>query len=312
MKWFLDEKYPEAEQDIKYGDGVVFLGSCFSENIFNAGKALGFDFKSTNYGTIFHPLPIARIILDAIQLNSDFRIDSIDGRFFSWDASTKMVAESKSGLESLLKNERLTLHENLKSAKYLFLTFGTSKEYSNEENLVVSNCHKIPSNKFRSKLTDVGDLIDVYKNLILELNKFNPNLKIVLTVSPVRHSKDGLIQNNRSKARLLQLCEELEVKVNTNYFPAYELVIDQLRDYRFYSSDLVHPSEEAIKFVWERFQETYFNEETMSICSQFGKYRSYFNHRPLRKENEKELAIRKSKESEIRTFLSQYPQIIRH
>jgi|TARA_R110000737_G_scaffold164641_1_gene192289 hypothetical protein len=310
MKWFLDEKYPKATQDISHGEGIVFIGSCFSENIFNRGKQLGFDFRSTNYGTIFHPLPIARIIQDAIHLNPDFRIDSNEGRYFSWDTSSKMVAESKNELEKRLSEEQSKLHKNLKSAKYLFLTFGTAKEYVMSDGLVVANCHKVPSSEFNSQLSEVQELVKTYENLLSDLSNFNPELKIVVTVSPVRHSKDGLVENNRSKARLIQLCELLEKKVSVNYFPAYELVIDQLRDYRFYSKDLVHPSDEAIEFVWEKFQETYFSEETARICNQIGKFKSYFGHRPLRKENERELEIRQSKQSELKAFLAKNPQVI--
>jgi hypothetical protein len=310
MKWCLEEKYPKATKQIQYGDKVLFLGSCFSQNVYEKGKNLGFNFCSTAYGTLFHPLPIARILLDAINLNSDYRIHTWDNKYFSWDASTKMVSTDKMELENLLKKERLALHENLKKAKYLFLTFGTAKEYRNNEDLVVANCHKVPAKEFQSKLTDLSELIELYESLIDDLVTFNPNLQVVLTVSPVRHSKDGLIQNNRSKARLLQLCEVLERKVNTNYFPSYELVVDQLRDYRFYTSDLVHPSEEAINYVWDHFQESFFLEETMKMVREFSKHRSFFGHKQLGSENDREIELRRRKESELDAFLKKYPEII--
>jgi hypothetical protein len=310
MKWFLEEKYPKANEEIRYGDGVIFIGSCFSKNIYDKGKRLGLNFRSTNHGTIFHPIPIARILLDAIQLNSENRILENEGKFYSWDASSKLLDESEINLNNQINHHRKDLHANLKRAKYLFLTFGTAKAYTNSEGLLVANCHKIPSSNFKSELSSLEDLKKVYKELIEELNVFNPELQVVMTVSPVRHSKDGLIENNRSKARLLLLCEQLETKVNTHYFPAYELIIDQLRDYRFYGSDLVHPTEEAINFVWEIFCETYFSEETNEISKQVGKIRSYFEHRILGTENERELAIRLNKENNLKTFLANHSQVI--
>ncbi len=309
MKWFLEETYPPSKESIEYGDGVVFLGSCFSQNIHDKGKKLGFNFTTTNHGTIFHPIPLARIISEAIKKKDVHRILEQDGRFFSWDASHKLFAQTEKGLISSLEEEKSVLKRELKAAKFLFITFGTAKAYSKDK-LVVANCHKIPVNQFEIELSDLNQLIDIYTSLINDLLNFNPNLNIVFTVSPVRHSKDGLIVNNRSKSRLLMLCEELEKMDNVSYFPAYEIVLDQLRDYRFFTSDLVHPTEDAVKYVWQIFEKVYFTEKTIILKSTFEKFKSFFGHFPIHRENQRELLIRKQKEIDFKEFLLSNPEIL--
>lgn len=310
MKFFLEEKYPKSDIKVEYGDLVLFLGSCFSQNICQKGRDLGFNFKNTNYGTIFHPIPIARIISEAISLNQVYRIIEQEGRFYSWDASSWLVEETENKLKERLEKERFELHENLKHAKYLFLTFGTTKEYQYKDEITVANCHKVSANQFSCSKTNLQDLNHIYTELIEEIQIFNPDIQIVVTVSPVRHVKDGLIENNRSKARLLLLCEELDKLSNVSYFPSYELIVDQLRDYRFYNADLVHPSEVAINYVWELFQEIYFAKETIEMSEKINKFRMYFAHRSRMQENEKEQSIRLENENKLKLFLALYPQII--
>jgi lysophospholipase L1-like esterase len=310
MKWFLEEKYLAAKNPIHFGDGAVFLGSCFSQNIYGKGQRLGFNFKQTRFGTIFHPIPIARILLEALKNTESNRIVENNGRFFSWDATTKLYADSEANIQAILDEERLKLRENLKEAKYLFLTFGSAKGYINTDKLVVANCHKVSSSQFEVEISEVDQLVYTYKKLIEILQNYNPGLEIVLTVSPVRHSKDGLVENNRSKSRLLLLCEELARIEKVSYFPAYELVIDQLRDYRFYSSDLVHPNKEAIDYVWNIFEEVYFKQTTKEISAKVDKFRSYFDHIPIHKENQRDTDVRFKKESELKSFLTAHSEII--
>jgi len=310
MKWFLEEKYPAAKSSIDFGDGAVFLGSCFSQDICEKGQRLGFNFQETLFGTIFHPIPIARILLESLKKVDSNRIIENNGRFFSWDATTKLYADSEANIQAILGEERLKLKESLKEAKFLFLTFGSAKGYVNLEKLVVANCHKIPSNQFEVEITEVDQLVSTYQKLIEILQNYNPSLEIVLTVSPVRHSRDGLIENNRSKSRLLLLCEELTKIEKVSYFPAYELVIDQLRDYRFYSSDLVHPNKEAVDYVWNVFEEVYFTQSTKEIAGKIDKFRSYFEHLPIHIENEHDTDVRFKKESELKSFLTTHPEII--
>jgi hypothetical protein len=310
MQWFLNEAVKTHSKQLSHGDKALFIGSCFSEHIYQKGRNGGFNFLNTKFGTIFHPLPIARILLNTIEGKKEERLLERDNRFYSWDAYSKFNAETKAEMSTKLVEERFLLNESLNQAKFLFITLGTAKEYVNQEGTVVANCHKLPPNNFTSQLTDLALLIDEYKILIRKLKYFNPEIEIVLTVSPVRHSKDGLITNNRSKARLLMLCEELSSMEGVSYFPAYEMVVDELRDYRFYAEDLVHPNAVAVNYVWEKFQETYMEKPALLVAKKVEKYRNYFNHIPLNSENDIELEARSRKKEDLDHFLKANPKII--
>lgn len=309
MKWFLEEKIESFNTQISHGDKAIFLGSCFSENIYTKGKLAGLSFVNSNFGTIFHPLPIARNLQDAILENKVERVVERDDRFYTWDASSKFKGNTAEFLSAAIDAERDRLQQHLKECKFLFITLGTSKGYRNKDGLLVANCHKIPQNQFSSELTPVSEMVRVYRDLIEQINQFNPSLQVVLTVSPVRHSKDGLITNNRSKARLLQLCEELEKIDQVSYFPAYEMVVDELRDYRFYNSDLIHPNDDAVNYVWEKFQEVYLSNSSVRLCNEVEKKRAFFNHKPSGEENQKEKKLRSQKEKELEQFLLEHPEI---
>lgn len=309
MKWFLEEPIPVSATKIQHGDICLFMGSCFSENIFEKGKRAGLHFLNSQFGTLFHPLAIARNLINALDGNYVDRIHYADGRYYSWDAYTKFNQSSEENLRSALLQERNRIKEILSSARFLFLTFGSAKAYKLEGE-VVANCHKAPAIDFEVELSDLSEMVDVYRALFQSIRIINPDLQIVCSVSPVRHSREGLIVNNRSKARLLLLCEELAKIDTVDYFPAYELVIDQLRDYRFYSSDLVHPNSDAIAFIWEKFQETFLTTETISLIKEVEKRRTYFEHRSIHSETDRERQIRSEKERELEYFLKLHPQIL--
>lgn len=309
MKWFLDDKVEPYSTKISHGDEVLFFGSCFSDNIVQNGQHAGLKFLNTKFGTIFHPLPLARIILKSLAKTIESSVFEHNDRCYSWDASSKWNGNDSDSFKSEIESEYASLGKQLKTAKFIFITLGTAKEYTLSNGLVVANCHKMPADTFASGLSDLKNLTEVYTNLIHQLHTQNPNLEIVITVSPVRHSKDGLITNNRSKARLLLLCEELAQMDKVSYFPAYEMIVDELRDYRFYSSDLVHPNEEGIKYVWNKFRETYFDSKTNDLTNKVSKYRSYFAHRPINEPTESEQNIRLKKQNELDDFLRQHPQI---
>jgi hypothetical protein len=180
-------------------------------------------------------------------------------------------------------NQRLEQgHENLKNAKCLILTFGTAWTFVNKVNKkVVSNCHKLPSENFERLLLESSAIVKSYEIIFNSLNEFNPNLKIILTVSPVRHLADTAEGNQLSKAILVVAANELCKKGNATYFPAYEIMLDDLRDYRFYDTDMVHPSQQAVDYIFEKFDSSYFNAETKNINSEVSPIITAFNHRPV-------------------------------
>jgi hypothetical protein len=311
MKWFLDEKFKIDCPSIEFGDKVLFLGSCFAQNMLVKGQSVGMNFQSTKFGTLFHPLPIARILSESILEINEFRILQNNGTFSSFDSSTKFNATTEEEMKVKLSNEKGKLKTNLSEAKYLFITFGSAMAYTlMGEEYVVSNCHKLPASQFRKELSDLEELKAIYQKLIHQIQSINPSIQIVCTVSPVRHSKEGLIENNRSKARLLILCEDLEKLENVHYFPAYEIVIDQLRDYRFFTSDLVHPNEQAIDYIWDQFQAIFFDDATLKLAKEVRNKRMFFQHKTTQATNKEYTQLSIQKENELKHFLHENPKII--
>jgi hypothetical protein len=174
-------------------------------------------------------------------------------------------------------------HEMLKKADFLFITLGTAWVYEFiETGKIVSNCHKLPANLFHRYRLNVDEVIDVLSGTIKKIKKLNPELRIVFTVSPVRHWKDGAHGNQLSKSVLLLAIDELESRfTNVSYFPSYELVMDELRDYRFYDEDMLHPSDTAVKFIWEKLNEVYFTDDTKRYVKEVEKIMKARNHRPF-------------------------------
>ncbi|MFA7274035.1 MAG: GSCFA domain-containing protein [Crocinitomicaceae bacterium] len=311
MKWFLAENFKMDCPSIEFGEKALFLGSCFAQNMLERGKMVGMDFQSTDFGTLFHPLPIARILSESITEINEFRIVQNNGTFSSFDSSTKLNAATEEEMKVKLTSEKAKLKTNLSEAKYLFITFGSAMAYKlMDEEYVVSNCHKLPASQFRKDLSELDELNAIYQKLIHQIKTINSTIQIVFTVSPVRHSKEGLVENNRSKARLLLLCEELEKLDNVHYFPAYEMVIDQLRDHRFFAEDLVHPNEQAIDFVWTKFQDLFFKEATVKLAKEVKNKRMFFQHKTIQPTNHRNIQLRVEKEAELKLFLKENPQII--
>jgi hypothetical protein len=280
--FFLKFNLPKTDLSIDHSHKLTFLGSCFSDEISNRALESGFDVLSNPFGTIYHPLAITKNILNAIDGNTNFPFLERNGLFYSWDASTKIFAKSKSVLEEIIATKNKQLLAQLSKPGFLFITFGTAHIYkAKAENRYVANCHKLPGNLFDKEITPAENIIEIWQDVISKLWRINPELKLVFTVSPVRHIRDGIIENNRSKARLIQAVEQLVLLENANYFPSFEIVMDELRDYRFFKEDRVHPSEEAVNYIWKRFSELFFNDQTQNTILEFSKIRKRLAHRSV-------------------------------
>lgn len=278
--FFLRFDLPKSEFTINHTHKLTFLGSCFSDEISKKALESGFQVLSNPFGTIYNPISIAKNILDALNGNTTISFLQRDEMYYSWDASTKIAAKSKSEAEQIILSKNNNLREHIGLPGFLFVTFGTAFIYKlKEQNRYVANCHKQPSQLFEKELVGVDEVVDIWTNLIEKLQRFNPNLKIVFTVSPVRHIRDGIIENNRSKARLIQAVEKLTELNDVEYFPSYEIVIDELRDYRFFKEDRIHPSEEATKYIWKRFSDLYFDHQTKKDVVEIYKVRKRLAHR---------------------------------
>lgn len=292
-------------------DSVLLLGSCFSANIGNALKEHKFKAIYNPFGVLFHPFSIYSLLKRAIN-NKKF----VEGDFFERDDywfSFELGANT--GKESLEKaivsgNEKLELlRDYLKNSSRLILTFGTAFGFS-KENRIVGNCHKMNRELFNKELTALKSLEDESFLIVNELNKFNPKLKINLTVSPVRHMKDGMRDNNLSKSSLLLLTKALENKFShIEYLPIYELAMDELRDYSFYKADLIHVNEQAVKIIWDRFSTWTMNDKSLNYIKNVNKILLQLNHKSLYPKSTSNIKFKKSLISQMESFNEDFPGI---
>jgi hypothetical protein len=311
MKLKLDFEFQMNSCKIQHGDQVILIGSCFSNEMGLLFENNGFKINSNPFGTIFHPVPLANLILDSINHNQDNQIVQRNDLFFSWNAAGTIFDYSESALNSRLNEIKTQFEQDLFEAKFLFITLGSAFGYvHNQLNNIVANCHKLPSNTFKKSLTDVDSMTEIWSETLTQLKTLNPDLQVIFTVSPIRHIKDGLIENNRSKARLFELIEKLDADFSINYFPAYEIILDELRDYRFFKSDGIHPNEMAIQYVSERLAETMMSAETQKICQQITQLRQMENHRSLYSDSEENQEFILKTKEKIQQFLANNPSVI--
>jgi hypothetical protein len=278
QQWLKEQNYPTFE----HGDSFVFLGSCFSDELGQIIRSNGFESLVNPGGTIFHPLAIAKIIHWCFDESISFRILQQEDIFFAWELSGTVFGMSPDELNKKTDKLRQELRNFLRKAKQLFVTFGSAWAYRlKTDGEIVANCHKQSSHLFQKENSSVVEIVTRWKSVISLLKKENPNMTIFFTVSPVRHIKDGYIENNRSKARLLLAVEELQEERGVFYFPAYEFVLDELRDFRFFKSDGVHPTPEAVLELWDFFQSSFFTEETIDLLLHWQQIRQAEQHKIL-------------------------------
>ena len=276
--------FQEQKKLVNYMHPVLLLGSCFSDEIAQKFAYSGFHVVSNPMGTLFHPLPIARF-LDFCCTNNSFpqgHLIERNSSFSSWETSTSVNFHSSNELLDYIEQVKSIWNDQLKNASHLFLTFGSAWGYEKEGYGIVANCHKFPSTNFVKKLVQAEEIITVFDALLKKINTQFPQLTVVFTVSPVRHVRDGLIENNRSKAELIKAVHELVQKNEcASYFPSYEFIIDVLRDYRFFKRDRVHPSDEAVDCIWNELLNAFATEETREITEKVNRFRKMEQHRPL-------------------------------
>jgi hypothetical protein len=302
-------KKPTALTPITYGQKIVQLGSCFSTNISQKLRAAGFSVVDNPFGVIFHPTVLAHQIQHVLSDEFPDSIVQKDDVFLHYNASGTIYGMSEIALRQKMKEQAELLKTALLEADYLMVTFGSALGYTlKTNNQLVANCHQQPAHLFEKQLTSVTELTATWESALSTLKKVNPNIKIVFTVSPVRYSREGWIENNRSKARLIALCENMS-SVAT-YFPSYELVIDLLRDYRYFEADEVHPNAVAINQVWDLFQTWFFTDETRAICMEVNKIRAMEAHRFLYPESIKVIQFNDNLANQKAALLARFPAIV--
>ena len=275
---------------IDYNSRLMMLGSCFAENMGSKFSYYKFDVDVNPCGIIYNPLSVAnvlRLIVEGKQFEkSDLR--QVGGK---WVSLYHHGAFSSTDPDECLRriNDRLTKATGeLRTLDLLVITWGTAWVYRyTRENIVVSNCHKIPSQEFERSRLSVEDIVKEYLVLIGRLREINPGLRILFTVSPIRHWKDGAHGNQLSKATLLLAIDRLREELqHVYYFPAYEIVLDELRDYRFYADDMLHMSGFTVDYIWERFLYSFISPEVLGLMNQIGRVNKGVAHRPFDPQSE--------------------------
>lgn len=282
MKFRTEIPTPRYPFDINYQDKLMLVGSCFSDHIGNFFQEMGFDTLSNPFGTLFNPVSIANALKMSIEpaLFTEKHIDFFNEKWISYAHHGRFSHPDKETFRQNIGQELDRAHDFIASANYLFITFGTAYCYRlNERDLIVANCHKIPAARFEKILLSIEQITSQYQELIAQLQHFNPHLKIIFTVSPVRHLADGFHENQTSKSILHLSVNQLIDNNNIFYFPSYEILQDDLRDYRFYAADLCHPSDAAVTYIREKLTEAFFSQETQNRMKEVIKENKAKGHR---------------------------------
>ncbi|MFY0606909.1 MAG: GSCFA domain-containing protein [Cyclobacteriaceae bacterium] len=299
---------PKSSSKIGLSDSIFSMGSCFAENMSHLLLENKFKALANPFGTIYNPHSIFKVIRTV--LSSDFNADAIienSGVYYHWDAHSEVSETNLSRLKSRLLETSKTARAQLLASHWLIITLGTAKVYSlRSSNEIVANCHKIPQKQFDSRLMTEMEIVESFESTHHLIKKHNPNINIILTVSPVRHIRDGLVENNMSKGVLLNAVNRItSAHSNIHYFPAYELMIDVLRDYRFYKRDMIHPSDHAVEYIWDRFCETYLDEQSISFLGKWDKIKRALNHKAFHPKSEAHQRFLKEIKSQLVSLTSQ-------
>lgn len=274
---------PAFDFKLDHRSGVITLGSCFSDVIGTCLLQRKFSVKSNPFGTVYNLKSICDLVSNALFdiLPDEGRMVSRDGLFFHLDYHSEFYSDTPQGLMDRIRTTGKDFREFLIRADLLIVTLGTSWVYKFEEE-TVSNCHKLPASRFEKHLLGLEQQKELLDLLITQVHGVNPGLKLMFTVSPVRHIKDGIPENSVSKAILRLLCDEaVKHYPGTCYFPSFEVMMDDLRDYRFYKSDLIHPDEVAEDYICELFLKSVVTDEARRISEEWNKVRMALDHRPM-------------------------------
>lgn len=295
MKFRYELNVKPITQPINHTHKLFLIGSCFTENIGEKLKHHKFQIFENPNGILFNPVSVAESIINIIH-QKEYRKEDLfyyNEAWHSWQHHSRFSGVTPEETLQKINQTIASAHNFLKTADYCIITLGSAWIYTLTElaqnaavGSVAANNHKAPANWFQKRLMDAAQVITVLGTLLDRLGNFNPNIKVIFTISPVRHLREGMIENNRSKAMLIAAVHHLIDELpQLYYFPAYELVIDDLRDYRYYAEDLVHPNYAATNYVWDKLVDACMTAETKSLMQSIAEIQLAFKHRPFNPES---------------------------
>jgi hypothetical protein len=304
---------PNSQHPLDYNSKIVSLGSCFAVNM---GEKLDyFKFKNTTnpFGIIFNPVSIEKLIVRAVNQKKFTEEDVFfhNERFHCYEVHSDLSSVNQQELLNSLNTSLEFTYQKIKTATHILITYGTSWVYQEKNSgAVVANCHKMPQSHFDKHLLSVVTIEAAIQNTVDAIRKVNPNCSFVFTLSPVRHIKDGFVENQRSKAHLITALQNLlsdHLLDQAGYFPAYEIVMDELRDYRFYGDDLLHPSSMAIEYIWQRFRASSISETAWSTLDEVEAIQKSLLHKPFNPLAESHQKFQSKLQEKISKLQERYP-----
>ena len=303
MKLTTPIKLSRQNPPINYSSKVLLLGSCFAQNMGEKLEYYKFQQCTNPFGILFHPVAIEKLIARAVNQNWFTSKDVFlqNEQWHCFLAHSKLSNTSEEDLISALNSALEKLRFSLLEASHVVFTFGTAWVYKHlEKDTIVANCHKVPQKEFVKHLLSPDDVSDVLLGIETKLRTINPTCSIINTVSPVRHIKDGLIENSRSKAHLIAGVQEIVSPEKLNhYFPSYEIMMDELRDYRYYKEDLIHPNQTAIAIIWNAFTGSWICPETAALQKKIATIQSGILHTPFNENSKAHIHFKKDLEVQI-------------
>ena len=298
---------------IDYNSKIMSLGSCFAVNMAEKLDYFKFQNSSNPFGILFHPFAIDKLIDFAVS-GKQFTENDIffyNERWHCFDAHSDLSNSNKEDLLTSLNVLIKSTNQHITESTHIIITYGTSWIYRNiESDFIVANCHKVPQKQFKKELLSVEEIEESIANTVKLIHVVNPDCTLIFTVSPVRHIKDGFVENLWSKANLVSAIHSVlnneHYKLNTEYFPSYEIMMDELRDYRFYAEDMLHPNQVAIDYIWKRFKETTISETAFNVMDEVEGIQKSLSHKPFNPNSESHLKFESKVREKITKLESEY------
>ncbi|ALJ06082.1 GSCFA domain-containing protein [Pseudalgibacter alginicilyticus] len=317
----LQTQIPSKKQEsnilIDYTANVLLLGSCFSENIGKKLEYFKFKYLQNPFGILFHPKAIETLISNAVNEKEFAEKDVFfhNEQWHCFDAHSVLSNVSKKDLIDQLNSQIELTNQQICNATHIIITLGTAWVYTYvESKLVVANCHKVPQKQFDKALLSIEEITILLKNIVDLVAGINNKATIIFTVSPIRHLKDGFVENTQSKAHLIsaihQMLDSNGKSSNVGaYFPSYEIMMDELRDYRFYSEDMIHPNQTAINYIWEIFKAVWISEDALKVMNNVDIVQKGLQHRPFNEHSEAHQRFLEKLEVKKHQLQTQFPHI---
>lgn len=302
------------EFPINYGSKLLLLGSCFAENMGEKFDYFKFQTTINPFGIIFNPVSIEKLVKRAVNRISFTETDVFfhNDLWHSYDVHSECSQTDKEILLKQLNAAVEVMHRQIVEVSHIVITYGTSWVYRLKvTNEIVANCHKVPQSEFVKEILSPETITQSMLNTMDLIHQINPDCKFIFTVSPVRHTKDGFPENQRSKAHLITAIQTILNPKSSllNYFPSYEIMMDELRDYRFYADDMLHPSQVAIDYIWIRFFENYVNTDCFATMQEVCNIQKGLAHRPFNPDSKRHQQFLETLNQKIIQLQMEFPDI---